>query len=136
MDAERLIQMLNQDLRMEHSLVLRYMTLANGLDPSTQKELISEFQMLSRESISHSGMVAEMIHQLGGTPTTELTQYEHNTDLKRVLEASIQIEITARDNYRTACNEVEGHMHKALSMLANEEQTHIDILKNALNRLS
>ncbi len=62
-DSKQTVDLLNQILKMEYSLIIHYPRLANRIKDKEMKKLVQE---LGIASISHADTVANMIMKLGG----------------------------------------------------------------------
>jgi bacterioferritin len=66
MDKSRLVGILNQDIESEHGAIIQYLTHAYAIG---EGELACEIEGIAREDMRHLDWLAEMVVDLGGTPS-------------------------------------------------------------------
>jgi len=66
MDKDKIIALLNQDLKDEHGAIIQYLTHAYAMG---EGEMACEIEALAREEMRHLDWLAETIVELGGVPS-------------------------------------------------------------------
>ncbi len=66
MDRNTLIEVLNRDIENEHGAIIQYLTHAYALG---EGEVACEIEAIAREEMRHLDWLAEMVVDLGGTPS-------------------------------------------------------------------
>ena len=66
MDKSRLLEILNEDIESEHGAIIQYLTHAYAIG---EGELACEIEGIAREEMRHLDWLAEMVVDLGGTPS-------------------------------------------------------------------
>ena len=132
MDLVSVVQLLNQALRLEYSLIIHYPRLASVLRDAETKELALQ---LGSASIKHADVVANTIQQLGGTPDWSFEPFPEDTDLVRIFQTQLEKEKLARRLHRQSAGLVPGSLRDQLAELAGEEESHIKIVEDILSRL-
>ena len=65
MDTKKTIELLNQDLHLEHATIIQYLSHAYAFG---EGELAGELESIAREEMQHFRWLAEEIVELGGRP--------------------------------------------------------------------
>ena len=68
MDKDKIIDLLNQDLKGEHAAIIQYLVHAYAMG---EGEMACEIEAIAREEMRHFDWLAETIVSLGGTPSLE-----------------------------------------------------------------
>jgi len=68
MDKDKIIALLNQDLKGEHAAIIQYLVHAYAMG---EGEMACEIEAIAREEMRHFDWLAETIVSLGGTPSLE-----------------------------------------------------------------
>ncbi len=68
MDKEKIVELLNEDLKGEHAAIIQYLVHAFAMG---EGEMACEIEAISREEMRHLDWLAETIVELGGVPTLE-----------------------------------------------------------------
>ena len=107
-DVNEVIKDLNSayaDEWLSHFQYFLYAQIIEGIDAETLKK---ELEQQSMDEMNHAKILANRIIQLGGTPTTKLTETstcgfspppEDRTDLKRIIELVLEGERCAIEKY-------------------------------------
>jgi bacterioferritin len=66
MDKNKIVALLNQDLKGEHAAIIQYLIHAHAMG---EGEMACEIEAIAREEMRHFDWLAETIVSLGGTPT-------------------------------------------------------------------
>ncbi len=68
MDKEKIVELLNEDLKGEHAAIIQYLVHAYAMG---EGEMACEIEAIAREEMRHLDWLAETIVELGGVPTLE-----------------------------------------------------------------
>lgn len=68
MDKDKIVALLNQDLKGEHAAIIQYLVHAYAMG---EGEMACEIEAIAREEMRHFDWLAETIVSLGGTPSLE-----------------------------------------------------------------
>ena len=132
-DSKQTVDLLNQILKMEYSLIIHYPRLANRIKDNEMKKLVQE---LGIASISHADTVANMIMKLGGNAIWSFEGLPEEDSLVKIFQLQLEKEKIALQLHQQAANLVtDGQKRAQLSRLAEEERSHIRIVEGILARL-
>lgn len=139
-ELEQLLSNLNTALNLEYTLIVHYPRLAGMVRDAETREMINE---LSSVSIKHADIVAEAITRLGGKPNWSFEAFPSQVNLVDVFQKQLKKEETARDLHRQSAHLVSvGDFKDKLELrnkfekIASEEESHIKIVENILERLT
>ncbi|EGL83979.1 Ferritin Dps family protein [Caldalkalibacillus thermarum TA2.A1] len=109
MDEKRkaLIDGLNEDLANEYAAIIMYNHYAANVQGLAGQVLKPFFQGEVTDEIGHAQFLAEKIVYLGGTPTVEPKPVKHTTDVKQMLENTLQAEIDTIKRYTQRVEQAE-----------------------------
>ena len=68
MDKDKIVSLLNEDLKGEHAAIIQYLVHAYGMG---EGEMACEIEAIAREEMRHFDWLAETIVSIGGTPSIE-----------------------------------------------------------------
>lgn len=91
-DITQLIDGLNVDLSHEYGAVVQYTYNASVVSGLYRSALKPFFEAEITDEQGHALYLSEKIKSLGGTPTTKVADVPQPTDVKDLLEASLQSE--------------------------------------------
>ena len=132
--SHRLMDLLNQALRLEYSLIVHYPRLANTIKDEETRKLTLE---LGSASIRHADVVANTITQLGGEPDWSIELYPEDMETVEIFQTQLEKEKLALQLHRESADLVpSSSLGSKLSSLANEEEQHIQIVNRILSRLN
>ena len=124
-DLKQTVDLLNQILKMEYSLIIHYPRLANRIKDKEMKKLVQE---LGIASISHADTVANIIMKLGGNAIWSFEQLPEEDSLVKIFQLQLEKEKTALQLHQQAAKLViDSQMRAQLSGLAEEERSHIKV---------
>ncbi len=131
--SNRLMDLLNQALRLEYSLIVHYPRLANTIKDEEIRKLTLE---LGSASIRHADVVANTITQLGGEPDWSMELYPEDMGTVKIFQTQLEKEKLALKLHRESADLVpSSSLQVKLSNLAREEEQHIQIVNRILSRL-
>ena len=129
---QTLIDGLNVDLAHEYAAVIQYLYNAATV-PGMQRVILKDyFAGEIADEIGHAQFLAEQIAALGGTPVVQPAPVEQPTDVKTMLEVSLQGEIDTIRRYQERIQQAEaagqhGLKLKLEDMLADEDGHRLEL---------
>jgi bacterioferritin len=104
---KQLIDGLNEDLANEYSAMIMYNHYAATVQGIAGQVLKEFFQSEVNDEIGHAQLLAEKIVALGGTPTVTPKPIKGATNVKEMLENTLQAEIETIERYTLRCRQAE-----------------------------
>lgn len=138
MDAKKkaLIDGLNEDLAHEYSAMITYNHYAANVTGIAGQVLKSFFLDEVNDEIGHAQFLAEKIVALGGTPTVEPKPVKHTSDVKEMLQNTLEAEIDTIERYSKRCEQAEEAGEIALKIdledLITDETKHKEEIERLL----
>lgn len=114
MDKQTLIEHLNEDLAGELGAIIQYITYAAKATGPYRPQLTQFFLAEVSDEQVHAQFLANKIVALGGEPTTTPRPVPEANTNREMLEAVLQAEIGARDDYAQRAQEAEAYGDKGL----------------------
>ncbi|MDQ0340103.1 bacterioferritin [Caldalkalibacillus uzonensis] len=102
-----LIDGLNEDLANEYAAIITYNHYAATVSGLAGQVLKPFFQGEVNDEIGHAQFLAEKIVYLGGTPTVEPKPVKHTTDVREMLQNTLQAEIDTIKRYTQRVEQAE-----------------------------
>ena len=131
--SPEVLDLLNEALRLEYTLIIHYPRLANHIKDSETRKLV---QSLGTASVHHADVVADAITQLGGSPDWSFTPFPDNYELLNIFQIQLQKEKKALELHLQAADLVPpGPLVDSIKTLANEEKHHISIVERVISKL-
>ncbi|WP_373896236.1 ferritin-like domain-containing protein [Virgibacillus natechei] len=96
---QNLIDGLNEDLAHEYGAAIQYTYSASVVSGLYRSALKPFFESEISDEMGHALYLSEKISALGGTPTTTSADVPRPTDVKDLLEATLQAESDTVDRY-------------------------------------
>jgi bacterioferritin len=78
LDTAQIVALLNEDIRGEHAAIIQYLLHAYAM--GEDNEAAGELEAIAREEMRHLKWLAEMVVELGGTPTMERGEVDTTGD--------------------------------------------------------
>lgn len=106
-NIKQLIEGLNEDLSHEYGAVVQYtysVSVVSGLYRSALKPF---FEAETTDELGHALYLSEKIKSLGGTPTTKVAEVPQPTDVRDLLEATLQSEKDTIKRYEERVKQAE-----------------------------
>jgi len=128
MTKEQLIDNLNKDLANEYAAIIQYTTYAALATGPYRPQLVSFFKAETADEQGHAQFLADKIMTLGGTPTTVPAPVKAASNNKEMLEAVLEAESQAIENYKARAIQADELGFKALALdledLVRDETNH------------
>ena len=126
----KLIDLLNEVLRLEYTLIIHYPRLSNAIK---DKEISNKVMLLSTASVSHANTISTAIVSLGGEPQWSFEAFPDDTILNLFqgqLEKEKAVLLLHRECIRLASNQT---LREQFSELAKDEEWHIQVAKDIID---
>ena len=135
-DLTELLAGLNEDLAAEYQAVIMYRSYAALVSGPYRQELRGFFEGEIPDELGHAAILADKIVALGGTPTVDVPPVPITSDVRQMLENTLQAEIDtiARFTKRIDQAEKAGELGLKLQLenLVVDESTHRDDIRRVL----
>jgi rubrerythrin len=133
-DNIKLVDVLNQALKLEYSFVVYYPRLANAVKDEKARELVLQ---LGTDSIHHADVVADAISELGGEPDWYFELYPEDKDIIVIFKEQLEKEKMALDLHQLCTNMVSSNeLKEKFTKIALEEVYHIQSVDKILEILT
>ncbi len=117
------IDLLNNILKIEYSLIVHYPRLANRIKDNEIKRLAHE---LGIASIAHADTVANAIKKLGGEAIWSFEQLPDEDNLVKIFQLQLEKEkVALKLHQQVAALVTDSQIKEQISRLAQEERSHI-----------
>jgi len=100
MSKEKIIQLLNNALELEHGAYIQYLSHAELIDGINAEPLISRIKEIAEDEKKHQEKLRTLIGILGGTPNMKIAQTHPAESIKDILEQNLKNEKEAIDIYK------------------------------------
>lgn len=139
MAKEKILQLLNQALELEHAAFVQYLSHAEIVDGIHAEPVIARLKEIANDEKGHQDKFRELIGLLGGVPSMKIAPTHSARSIKEILEQNLKDEKTAVDTYRKILEalkkESKGYYdhileHEVRHILMEEQQhiTEIELL--------
>jgi len=138
MSKEKIIELLNHGLELEHAAFVQYLSHAEIVDGINAEPIIARLKEIANDEKGHQEKFRTLIGDLGGVPSVDFTPRHPANTIQQILEVNLKDEKTAVDTYRKILEELKnekgqgyyGHLleHEIRHILM-EEQEHITELE-------
>lgn len=133
-DTKRLLDNLNEALGIEYSMIIHYPRLVNILKDKETRELVNK---LGTDSLRHVDIVAKAINELGGEPNWAFEPFPDEIDFIRIFQEQLRSEELALKLHRQNASLAPSlALREIFKNVANDEENHIEIVRNILSRLT
>lgn len=137
MDKAKMIDKLNEVLKWEYAGLVQY-TQFSFVVQGVWREVYSKFfRDNGEEALDHAHLVGDKIVALGGVPTVERGEVKQSTDLKEMLEYSLEVERFQVELYTQAlelCEDRDVAIRVLLEDICRDEQEGVDHLEKLLEK--
>ncbi len=117
------IDLLNNILKIEYSLIVHYPRLANRIKDNEIKRLAHE---LGIASIAHADTIANAIKKLGGEAIWSFEQLPDEDNLVKIFQLQLEKEkVALKLHQQVAALITDSQIKEQISRLAQEERSHI-----------
>ena len=136
MDAkQKFIVALNKALEWEYAAAVQYVQHAAEITGPEYDSIGKELVVHSNEEMGHALIVAEIISDLGGTPSVDVEKREIAKDSKKMLEQDLAGEELAINIYKALVKQAEelgeyGYRRQLEQILIDEEEHRRDLLSS------
>lgn len=131
--SQQLIDMLNQALTIEYSMMIHYPRLARAIRDKDSRRV---FESLGQDSNRHGDVISKIICELGGQPDWSIEPAPDDTDMVAIIETQLEKEKFALHMHKQCVGLAKTLAHREkLCKLVKEEQGHIKDLENILSNL-
>ncbi len=138
MNKDKLIELLNLDLKLEYSAAIQYIQHSAVMTGAQYGDVIKEIKVHVTEEIQHALILADQIDFLGGTPAYEIGPIHVSSENVEMLEQDLAGEEDAISRYKTRIDQAEELKEFALAhqlrTILSVEQEHAMDLMQALGR--
>ena len=140
MSKEKILEMLNKALELEHAARIQYLRHAELVDGLNAEPVIARLKEIAGDEEKHEGVFKKLIGDyLGGVPSMGIAKTYPATTIQEILEVNLKGEKEAVDFYLTILDEIrntradlkyEYHtLEHGVRHVIQDEQEHIAELK-------
>ena len=130
----QLLDVLNQTLELEYTLIIHYPRIAEAIRDYETKQLA---QSLGTASIGHADTVAKAITRLGGTPHWSFGSFPTEMNLTKIFEGQLEKEKLALKLHQQIVGMITDYsIRNDFIRLPKEEESHIKTVEKILTRLN
>ena len=130
MDKQTLIDKLNEDLAGELSAIIQYITYAAKVTGPYRPQLQTFFMSEVPDEQGHAKLLADKIVALGGEPTTVPLPVKEAKTNKEMMEAVLEAERRAQQNYTERARQADEYGDKGLAVqledIIRDESSHAE----------
>jgi len=140
MSKEKVLEMLNKALELEHAARIQYLSHAELIDGLNAEPIIARLKEIAGDEEKHEGVFRNLIGDyLGGVPSMGIAKTHPAKTVKEILEVNLKNEREAVDFYLTIHDEIrkgkDGLKYEYFTLehgvrhVIQDEQEHIAELK-------
>ncbi len=138
MSKEKIIELLNHGLELEHAAFVQYLSHAEIVDGINAEPIIARLKEIAGDEKSHQEKFRTMIGDLGGIPSMDFTPRHAAETIQEILQTNLKDEKTAVDTYRKILEELkkergkgyyDHYLEHEIRHILMEEQEHITELE-------
>lgn len=130
MNKQELIDKLNEDLAGELGAMIQYLTYAAKVTGPYRPQLQNFFMAEVPDEQRHAKLLADKIVALGGEPTTVPRPVKEAHTAQQMLEAVLEAERRAMNDYTERAEQAESYGDKGLAVqledIISDESTHAE----------
>ena len=132
-ESPGILELLNQVLQLEYTMVVHYPRIASTISDIKTRELVLS---LGTASVKHADIIANTISSLGGDPAWSFEPFPAETDLVRIFRKQMEKEQQALRRHEKSASLIRDRSLKMkLTQLATDEEKHIETVEEILSRL-
>ncbi|MCX6002223.1 MAG: ferritin-like domain-containing protein [Chloroflexi bacterium] len=133
-NVKKVLDILNQALRLEYSLIIHYPRINMAVHDNDIKSMVNTLGVMS---IKHADVVSDAIISLGGTPEWSFDPAPEEIDLKNIFHIQLGKEKLALQLHSESSKLIsDKELKTQFEILAKQEEGHIKIVENILSRLN
>jgi bacterioferritin (cytochrome b1) len=138
MSKEKIIELMNHGLELEHAAFVQYLSHAEIVDGIDAEPIITRLKEIANDEKGHQEKFRTLIGDLGGIPSMDFTPRHPAKTIKQILEINLKDEKTAVDTYRKILQELKKEKEQGyydhlleheIRHILMEEQEHITELE-------
>jgi bacterioferritin (cytochrome b1) len=138
MSKEKIIELINHGLELEHAAFVQYLSHAEIVDGIDAEPIIARLKEIANDEKGHQEKFRTLIGDLGGIPSMDFTPRHLAKTIKQILEINLKDEKTAVDTYRKILQELKKEKEQGyydhlleheIRHILMEEQEHITELE-------
>jgi len=138
MTKEKIIDLLNHALELEHAAYVQYLSHAEVVDGINAEPIIARLKEIADDEKKHQDEFRTLIGALGGVPSMEIAETHPAKSIAEILEVNLKDEKIAVDTYRKILEELKKEKGKGyydhlleheVRHVLMEEQEHITELE-------
>ncbi len=134
--ADKLIELLNEDLAREYQAVIAYVTYSQVMKGAQYMDIAQELEGHAAEELAHALKVAKQIDYLGGEPIVAPKAVSTSKEPEQMLRFDLENELETISQYRQRILQAEAlgeyAMSETLREIIAQEQEHAIDLATAL----
>ena len=124
------LELLNQALRLEYSIIIHYPRLMNMARDARLKKNIS---VLGTDSIGHADAVAAAVRELGGVPAWSFEEPPDSQDMRHIMEVQLEKEHQAEALHcKVADMMLDPEMRDRFYRMSADEKRHAALVEQIL----
>ncbi len=129
---ERLIELLNDDLRREYQAIIAYVVYSQVIKGAAYMNIAKELETHASEELQHALIIAQQIDYLGGDPATEPMPVRTSIKAEEMLRFDLDNETETIGHYRQRVRQCEALGEYAMAehirqILVQEQEHQIDL---------
>ncbi|MCX8194008.1 MAG: ferritin-like domain-containing protein [Candidatus Pacearchaeota archaeon] len=125
MTKEKIIQLLNNALELEHGAFVQYLSHAEIIEGTDAEPIIARLKEIASDEEKHQEKFRKLIGALGGTPSMKIAATHEAKTVKEILEQNLKDEKMAVDVYRKILEELKKEKIKYYGEMIEHEVRHI-----------
>ncbi len=135
MDKSKLVEILNQDIGSEHGAIIQYLTHAYAIG---EGEVSCEIEGIAREEMRHLDWLAEMVVDLGGTPSIARGEMRMiGSSVSDWMRNDVLLEEDAIGPYRQQIAMIDDvKVNRLLRRILADEESHHDDFQHFVEKVS
>ena len=138
MSKEKIIELLNHGLELEHAAYVQYLSHAEIVDGINAESIIARLKEIANDEKEHQEKFRTLIGNLGGIPSMDFTPRHQANTIQQILEVNLKDEKDAVDTYRKILDELKNEKEQGyydhlleheIRHILMDEQEHITELE-------
>ena len=130
----QIVDLLNQALKLEYSLIIHIPRIASSITDEKTREMAL---ILENTAIKHADIVARAISELGGSPEWVFGPAPAGEDIVEIFQKQLDREKLALQLHQDSASLIQDRNLKlTFDQMARDHERHIQIINNILERLS